>query len=111
MVQYYSPDVCKVFHALGDPTRLAMLQQISKGEVAAGDLAKPRSISLTAALKHLQILDEAGLTETFKVGRERRCRLKLERLSEIERWVEETRRTWNFRLDQLEAFLLESEEK
>jgi DNA-binding transcriptional ArsR family regulator len=110
MVQYQQ-DICRVFHALGDPTRFAMLQEISKGEVAASDLANPRRITLTATLKHLRILDEAGLTETFKVGRERRCRMRVEALNEAERWMQETRRVWNFRLDQLDKVLAEMREK
>jgi|GEM_PF-2885488 len=94
-----------MFHALGDPTRLAILTQISKGEAPAGDLAKERQITVNATLKHLRILEEAGLTETVKVGRERRCRMRLDRLAEIERWVTETRRAWNYRLDRLDDFL------
>jgi DNA-binding transcriptional ArsR family regulator len=110
MVQYSEMEVCRMFHALGDPTRLAILRQISLGEAPARELAKPRKITLTATLKHLRILEAAGLTETVKVGRERRCRMKTERLAEIEAWVAETRRSWNFRLDQLELFLKESKE-
>ena len=107
MVQCSEADVCKMFHALGDPTRLAILTQLRRGEAPAGELATPRKITLTAALKHLRILEDAGLTETVKVGRERRCRLRLDRLNEIESWVEETRRSWHFRLDELDAFLKE----
>jgi len=110
MVQFQPDHVCRVFHALGDPTRLAMLKELCHGEIAAGDLAKPRNITLTATLKHLRILEEAGLTTTLKVGRERRCRMRTDALSEIERWVQETRRAWNFRLDQLDALLNEMED-
>ena len=111
MIQYQSKEVCRVFHALGDPTRFAILQQVSRGEVAAGELVCGRNITLTAILRHLQILESAGLTESVKVGRERRCRVRLERLVEIEQWIEETRRAWNFRLDQLDVFLKENEDQ
>jgi DNA-binding transcriptional ArsR family regulator len=73
-------------------------------------LAKDLSITLTATLKHLSVLEKAGLMRTTKVGRERRCRLEVEALSSIEAWIEETRRAWNLRLDSLEAFLLQEDE-
>ena len=109
MDQYYSREMCKVFHALGDPSRMAILQQIGQGEATAGELAGPLNITLTATLKHLKVLEDAGLTVSEKVGRERRCRVREESFHEIERWIRETRRAWMHRLDQLEIFLQESE--
>ena len=88
---------------------MAMYNQISRGETAAGDLAKPLNITLTMTLKHLRVLEEAGLATSVKVGRERRCRIQAAPLDEIQRWIEETRRAWTFRLDNLETFLNESE--
>ena len=110
MEQYTHAEICKVFHALGDPSRMAMIQQIGTGEVMVSDLAGPLNITLTATLKHLRVLEDAGLAVSTKVGRERRCRLREPSLSGIERWVKETRRAWMFRLDRLEDFLKESEQ-
>jgi DNA-binding transcriptional ArsR family regulator len=88
---------------------MAMYQSISKSEIAAGELAKPLNITLTATLKHLRVLEEAGLATTVKVGRERRCRVQAQALVELENWIEETRKSWTFRLDNLDAFLREPE--
>jgi DNA-binding transcriptional ArsR family regulator len=105
MVHYPPPDLTRVFHALGDPTRMAMYQRISQSEAAASELAGPLNITLTATLKHLRVLEKAGLATTVKVGRERRCRVQAQALSDIERWVEETRKAWTFQLDNLDRFL------
>jgi DNA-binding transcriptional ArsR family regulator len=110
MDQYRARSLSEVFHALGDPNRLAMVQRTRQGEVPAGELAKELSITLTATLKHLAVLEKAGLMRSIKVGRERRCQLELQALSSIEAWIEETRRAWNLRLDSLESFLLAENE-
>lgn len=108
MVQYLAPEMCPVFHALGDPTRMAMVMEASRGEVALAELAASRKISLTATLKHLKVLEKAGLVQSTKVGRERRCQVQPEAFAGIATWLEETRRAWNFRLDNLGAFLEET---
>jgi DNA-binding transcriptional ArsR family regulator len=108
MVQYMAPELCPIFHALGDPTRMAMVMEASRGEVALADLAAERRISLTATLKHLKVLEGAGLMHSTKVGRERRCRVKPEAFAGIASWLEETRRAWAFRLDNLETYLEET---
>jgi DNA-binding transcriptional ArsR family regulator len=110
MDQYHPSSLCGVFHALGDPNRMAMLQRMSQGEVAVSDLAGRLDITLTATLKHLGVLERAGLASTTKVGRERRCSLKVDSLRDIESWVQSTREAWMFRLDRLEAFLRVQEE-
>lgn len=109
MVQCQPPDRVRVFHALGDPTRMAMLQHIGRGETVVSRLAEPLNITLTATLKHLRILEEAGLARSEKVGRERRCRVEAAALDGIERWIEETRQAWFFRLDNLDAYLKRTE--
>ncbi len=108
MVQYMAPELCPIFHALGDPTRMAMVMEASRGEIALADLAAERRISLTATLKHLKVLENAGVVRSTKVGRERRCRVQPEAFAGIAAWLEETRRAWTFRLDNLEAFLEET---
>ncbi len=110
MVQHSPPELSRVFSALGDPTRMALYQHISRAESTATDLAKPLHITLTATLKHLRILEEAGLATTVKVGRQRRCRVTAEPLEQIESWIAETRRQWTMRLDNLEAFLKEEQD-
>ncbi len=111
MDQYQAVSLSEVFHALGDPNRLAMVHRARQGEVPAGELAKELSITLTATLKHLSVLEKAGLMRSIKVGRERKCSLELQALGSIEAWIEETRRMWNLRIDSLEAFLLSENEQ
>src|SRR3974390_3452372 len=68
-------DIDRLFHALGDPTRRAMLDRLSAGPLSVSALAAPLGITLTAVAQHLQILEECGLAQTEKVGRVRTCRI------------------------------------
>lgn len=111
MIQDRSTNLTSVFHALGDPTRMALLQRIRNNELPVSILAEPLGISLPATLKHIRILERAGLVTTTKVGRERRCRVKTEALDDVQRWIEQTRQEWNARLDHLETYLQEQQEQ
>lgn len=103
MVQYSSLD--RSFAALSDPTRRAILDRLARGPASISELAEPAGMSLTGLKKHIQILEEAGLVTTEKVGRVRQCRLGPERLDEAMRWIELYRRQWDRRLDGLGVFL------
>jgi DNA-binding transcriptional ArsR family regulator len=103
MVQYYSLD--RSFAALSDPTRRAILDRLGRGPASISELAEPAGMTLTGLKKHIQILEEAGLVVTEKVGRVRQCRLGPERLEEAMHWIELYRRQWDRRLDGLGAFL------
>lgn len=109
MVQYQSTELVRRFHALGDPTRMAILQAIGQSEILASELARQLNITVTAVLKQLKVLEGAGLAMSRKVGRERHCRVETKALDEIEQWVVETRMQWTFRLDNLEQFLKEDQ--
>jgi len=63
--------VDRVFHALGDPTRRAIVEKLSTGAVSVSSLAKPLDITLAAVVQHLQVLEKSGLVRTTKVGRVR----------------------------------------
>ena len=63
--------VHRQFAALGDPTRLAIVERLARGPASAGDLAAPTALSLPAVLKHVRVLEEAGLVTTVKRGRVR----------------------------------------
>lgn len=103
-------DVARVFQALGDPTRRAMLERLSRGPVSVSQLAKPLAITLAAVVQHLQVLERCGLLRTEKVGRVRRCRLEPSGLSGVERWIRDRRSLWEERLDRLGGLLAEPEE-
>ncbi|HZS96613.1 MAG TPA: metalloregulator ArsR/SmtB family transcription factor [Terriglobales bacterium] len=101
--------VDRVFHALGDPTRRAMVEKLSHGAGSVSSLAKPLGITLAAVVQHIQVLERSGLIRTTKVGRVRTCRIEPKGFTVAERWIEERRSLWERRLDRLGA-LLEYEE-
>lgn len=104
------PDIDCVFHALGDPTRRAILDRLGEGPLSVSRLAAPLGITLTAVAQHLQVLEEGGLVHTEKVGRVRTCRIKTTGFSALERWIRDHRSMWERRLDRLGDRLAESDE-
>jgi DNA-binding transcriptional ArsR family regulator len=101
--------VDRVFHALGDPTRRALVERLSDGPISVSLLAKPLAITLAAVVQHLQILEKSGLVRTEKLGRVRTCRIETSGLSVAEQWIEDRRATWEKRLDRLGGVLEEEE--
>jgi DNA-binding transcriptional ArsR family regulator len=101
--------VDRVFHALGDPTRRAIVEKLSHGPLSVSRLATPLEITLTAVAQHLQVLEESGLVATEKVGRVRTCRLETAGFSVLEKWIKDRRSMLERRLDRLGELLLESE--
>jgi len=99
--------VDRVFHALGDPTRRAMIEKLSEGPVSVSKLAKPLDITLAAVVQHLQVLERSGLVRTEKVGRVRTCRVEPKGLTVVERWIEDRRSLWEARFDRLGKLLAE----
>ena len=100
--------VDRVFHALGDPTRRALVERLSDGPISVSVLAKPLAITLAAVVQHLQILEKSGLVRTEKLGRVRTCRIETGGLSVVEQGIQDRRATWEKRLDRL-GDLLEEE--
>jgi DNA-binding transcriptional ArsR family regulator len=100
----------RVFHALGDATRRAMLDRLSEGPLSVSGLAAPLDITLTAVVQHLQILEECGLVRTEKVGRVRTCRVEPTGFSILEKWIGDHRSIWEQRLDRLGDLLAETDE-
>jgi DNA-binding transcriptional ArsR family regulator len=98
-------DVDRVFHALGDPMRRAILEKLSEGPVSVSGLAAPFEVTLTAVVQHLQILEESGLVRTEKQGRVRTCRLETAGFRVAEQWMGERRTLWEKRLDRLGKLL------
>ena len=103
-------NIDRVFHALGDPTRRAIVEKLSEGPISASRLAKPLDITLAAVVQHLQVLEKSGLVHTEKVGRVRTCRIEPRGLTVAERWIGDRRSLWERRLDRLGRLLTESDE-
>lgn len=100
------------FAALSDPTRRGILEHLGKtGSATISDLATQFGMTLTGIKKHVQILEEAGLVTTEKVGRVRTCRLGPHRLDDESRWIGWYREMLEARLDALGEFLAQNERK
>jgi DNA-binding transcriptional ArsR family regulator len=104
-------NIDRVFHALGDPTRRALLEKLSEGPISVSRLAEPLSITLAAVVQHLQVLEESGLVNTEKLGRVRTCRIEPAGLKVAEQWIVDRRSIWERRLDRLGELLAESSER
>ena len=98
------------FAALADPTRRAMLARLAAGEATVGELAKPFPVSLPAISQHLKVLERAGLVRRSREGQWRPSRLQLDPLDEAVDWLLARRRTWESRMDRLEAHLRQTGE-
>jgi len=102
-------DIDRVFHALDDPTRRALIEKISEGPISVSQLAEPLHITLAAVVQHLQILEESGLVHTEKIGRIRTCRIEPQGLSVVEQWIADRRSLWERRFDRLGELLAEED--
>jgi len=102
-------NIDRVFHALADSTRRAIIERLSEGPASVSQLATPLAITLAAVVQHLQILEESGLVRTQKLGRVRTCRMEPKGLTLAERWINDRRSLWERRLDRLGKLLAESE--
>lgn len=108
MIEQHSA-VDRVFHALADPARRAMLERLSRGPASVSELAKPFEMTLAAVVQHVQVLEQSGVIKTEKVGRVRTCRLEPRGLAAAERWIAQRRASWERRLDRLGALLDEED--
>jgi DNA-binding transcriptional ArsR family regulator len=102
--------VDRVFHALAEPMRRALVERLSAGPMSVSDLAQPFDVTLAAIVQHLQVLEESGVVRSEKSGRVRTCRLEPEGLKLAERWISERRGTWERRLDRLGQLLAEDDQ-
>lgn len=101
----------RVFQALADPTRRAVLARLSNGPAAMSVLARPFRMALPSFAQHLDMLETCGLVRSHKQGRVRTYRLAPQKLKTAERWLTEQRALWERRLDQLDNYLLELKEQ
>ena len=104
MVQYQQ-QLDQAFAALADPTRRGILERLGGGRATISELAEPFGISLTGLKKHVQVLEDADLVRTEKVGRTRWCSLGSQDLAEVQRWIAGYRLMLDERLDRLGELL------
>jgi DNA-binding transcriptional ArsR family regulator len=96
----------RVFQALADPTRRAVVRRLARGPAPVSDLAAPFQMALPSFLQHLGVLEASGLVRSTKSGRVRTCSLAPEPLLAAERWMVDRRAVWERRLDQLDRYLM-----
>ena len=97
----------RVFHALSDPSRRAMVERLSRGPASVSELAAPLDMTLAAVVQPLQVLEGSGVVRTEKVGRVRTCRIEPAVLGTAEDWIAKRRALWERRLDSLGDLLAE----
>jgi len=105
------PNIDRIFHALGDPTRRAMMEKLSHGPMSVSRMAEPFDITLAAVVQHIQVLEECGLVQTEMVGRVRSCRIEPTGLDAMEQWIKDRRSLWERRLDRLGDLFAEQDKK
>ena len=111
MVQYDRSRFDASFAALSDATRRGVLEQLGGADASITDLAEKFHMTLTGMKKHVDVLEQAGLVITEKVGRVRTCKLGLRRLEEEAAWIERYHQLWNARFDELDKVVEELQRK
>jgi DNA-binding transcriptional ArsR family regulator len=106
-----SLDLNRVFQALADPTRRAVLERLTNGPAPMSELAQPFNMALPSFSQHLDVLENCGLVRSQKAGRVRTYQLEPQPLQVAEQWITEQRAIWESRLDQLDDYLLNLKEK
>ncbi len=111
MENYQRHGLDRVFSALADPTRRAILLQLEQQPgLSVSELARPFSIKLPGVMKHLDVLGDAGLIQRSKVGRTVTVQLAPEPMQEALRWLQKYERFWSASLDRLVSYA-EAEEQ
>ena len=110
MVKYEEPVLNRVFAALADPTRRGVLDSLAGGSCAVSELAAPSGMSLPGFMKHLRVLEEAGLIEREKEGRVVSCELSAAPMKTASAWMSRYEKFWSDKLDSLARYLYQQEE-
>ncbi len=99
------------FQALADPTRRALVARLTQGEASVQELARPFKMSLPAISKHLKVLEKSGLIMRRSEAQKRLCKLETRPIKDAVDWLERHRKLWEDRLDRLDEYLKELQQK
>ena len=102
-------DVDPVLRALSEATRRAIYDRLSQGPATVSDLARPFDMTLAAVVQHIQVLEQAGLISSQKLGRVRTCAIEPRGLDVLADWVAQRRTVVERRLDRLGEILAEQD--
>jgi DNA-binding transcriptional ArsR family regulator len=109
MVNFSTAPLDRIFAAISDPTRRAILGRLAQGETSIKELAAPFALSLPAITKHLSVLEQAGLMARRKQGRTHYCRLEAQPLGEAAAWLAFYQKFWDAQLQSLDDYLTQAE--
>ena len=110
MVKYEDPVLDRVFSALADPTRRGVLDSLAGGSLGVSELAAPHGMSLPGFMKHLRVLEDAGLIAREKEGRVVSCELSAAPMKNASAWMSRYEKFWSDKLDSLARYLYQQEE-
>jgi DNA-binding transcriptional ArsR family regulator len=110
MVKYSDAQLDAVFAALAHPARRGILETLSDGDLAVTELAAPHDMSLPGFMKHLRVLEDAGLVTRNKEGRVVSCTLSAAPMKDASSWMSRYEKFWSEKLDSLARFLYQQEE-
>jgi DNA-binding transcriptional ArsR family regulator len=111
LMEQYPSELNYIFLALADPTRRAVLGQLSKGPASISELAEPFDMALPSFMKHIRLLEESGWILTRKEGRVRTCTLQKKACNAANAWLSAQRALWEERTDRLEQFVTAARKK
>ena len=111
MVKYSQARFDASFAALSDATRRGVLEQLGRADASITDLARRFRLTLPGMMKHVGVLEQAGLVTTEKIGRVRTCKLGQRRLEEVSAWIERYRLLWDARFNELDKVVEELKRK
>ena len=94
-----------IFHALADPTRRAVIQQLTKGSASVTELAEPFDMALPSFMKHIRVLEDSRLISSSKAGRVRTCRIRPKPLHAAENWINDQTTLWEGRMERLADYI------
>ena len=103
----HDPELSLLFHALADTTRRSILNRLAQGPARVTDLAGPTGLRLPTVMRHLSVLEEAGLIATSKDGRVRTSAIRPDAKEPPRAGIDEQRAIWEARLDRLDAFVMD----
>jgi DNA-binding transcriptional ArsR family regulator len=104
-VKYVPYELNATFAALSDPTRRAILARLSQGDLSVKELSEPFSIAPPSMTKHLKVLERAGLISRSRDAQKRPCRLESAPLREVDKWLDQYRRSWEHSMNRLDEYL------
>jgi DNA-binding transcriptional ArsR family regulator len=110
-VPKYQDPLDRVFHALGDNSRRAMIERLARGPASVTELARPLDMALPTVIQHLGVLETAGIVTSTKIGRVRTCQLAADALAPAAEWIIRQRLPAERRLDRLGTFLTHPTDK